>query len=354
MTDVVNKKSLSIVQITCGVALALMLGWLLVVGKSIILPVLIAAIAVFVLTTAADKMRAVPWLGHMLQSSRRAYVGMLFLLIISALTVLVLANMQAISEAAPRYSSNLNALFSELATAMGMKSTEAFTPLLNKLEEMVSIGDVIKHLLSGISGFGAFLFSALLYSAFLLADWNGFPQKMRLALNDETSSNKALATWEKISARIGGYLSAKTLINGILGLVSFFVMWAIGIEFAVFWAVLIALLNYIPYVGSILGVLFPTVLALAQFGSFGHAAICMVLLLTAQLIVGNVVEPKMLGKTVNMSPFVLLIALSFWTSVWGLVGAILAIPLTAIVMIVLAEIPDTRPIAVMMSGNGDV
>ena len=124
-----------------------------------------------------------------------------------------------------------------------------------------------------------------------------------------------------------------------------------GIEFAMFWALLIGLLNYIPYIGSVVGVAFPVVLSLVQLGSIWHAVAVLGLLMIAQGFVGYYLEPRMLGRSVNLSPFMVLLALAVWTSLWGLVGSVLAVPMTAMIAIILAEFPSTRFIAVLMSDH---
>ena len=128
-------------------------------------------------------------------------------------------------------------------------------------------------------------------------------------------------------------------------------MWLFGVDFALFWAILIGLLNYIPFIGSLLGVIFPVLLSIAQFGSAQTTILILTLLAAAQLLVGNGLEPRMIGKKVNMSPFVVLVSLSLWTSLWGVAGSILAIPLTSILAIVFSHFDGTRPFAVLLSAD---
>lgn len=345
MTTPENKKQigqggLNIIQVTSAVFLAILIGWLIVIGKSLLLPIFIGVISVYILTTAAEKLQGFPLVGSLSQGSRRAAVGFIFLAIVVLFTAIVSANAQAISDAIPKYSDNFNELVQEGADFLGLSSVPSYSTITAEIEKNVSVSDLLTTFLSGLTGAGAFLFAAFLYAVFLLADWNDFPRKTKMAFGNESTSEVALRTARAINRRIGDYLAAKTLINLILGTVSFAVMWMIGIEFALFWAILIALLNYIPYFGSIAGVIFPVMLALVQFGGFVHAGIAFLVLMAVQLFVGNVLEPRILGKSVNMSAIVFMIALSFWMSVWGLAGAILAIPLTAMIMIILAEISN--------------
>jgi predicted PurR-regulated permease PerM len=349
-----SPRHIGIVQITAAVLLVVIIGWLIVIGKSLLLPIVIGIIAVYILTASADAAAKLPVIGGLGQKTRRWIVGLAFMVILVFLIDLVATNAKAISDAAPSYDANLTAKLEQIASLVGMKKVPTLDNLFAQLQNQIDMSTLISSTLARLTGTGTFIVTAFLYAAFLLSDWNDLPNKTRLALGNEARAKATLETARKINARIGGYLASKTLINVILGALSYVVMLFLGIEYAMFWALMIAILNYIPYFGSILGVVFPVALAMVQFESWSQPMIAFVALMAAQLFVGNVLEPKMLGKSVNMSPFVFLIALAFWMQVWGLTGAILAIPLTSMVMIILAEIPQPRPIAVMMSGDGAV
>jgi predicted PurR-regulated permease PerM len=144
----------------------------------------------------------------------------------------------------------------------------------------------------------------------------------------------------------------KTLVNAILGTVSYVVMLAMALDFALFWAVLIALFNYIPFIGTF-AVAFPIILSLAQFGSLTTTVILAALLLLTQLVSDNVLEPKLFSRQLNLSPFVIIVALSFWSAIWGLPGAILAIPITSMIAIICAAFPATRSIAMLLADRVD-
>jgi predicted PurR-regulated permease PerM len=131
-------------------------------------------------------------------------------------------------------------------------------------------------------------------------------------------------------------------------------MRAFGVDFALFWAVVIGLFNYIPYVGSFVGVFFPVVLSLGQFGSLWLTLALCGALTAAQIAVGNFLDPWLVGRRVNLSPLVVIVSLVFWVSLWGLPGAILAVPLTSAVAIICAAFPASRPIAVLLSAGTDL
>ncbi len=180
---------------------------------------------------------------------------------------------------------------------------------------------------------------------------NSFAKKLSTALPDRGNVAQTQELIHEMNQRIGEYLAVKTLVNFLLAAISYGVLWLFGVDFALFWALIIGLLNYIPYVGSLLGVAFPVLLSVAQFGSIQTTLWIAVLLTAVQMLVGNALEPRMIGQRVNLSPFVVLVSLAFWSALWGIAGAILAIPLTAVLSIGFGAIPATRPLAIMLAND---
>jgi len=147
-------------------------------------------------------------------------------------------------------------------------------------------------------------------------------------------------------------LRATVYLAVLLALISYVAMRMFDLEFAALWAVLIALLNFVPYVGSVLGVVLPVLMAVVQFADPG-----MVLLLVLGVVqfgIGNFLDPYVMASSLNLSPFAILISLAIWSELWGIPGAFLAVPITAIITIVLSEFPGTRPLAILLSRRGQV
>lgn len=338
---------------TYSIALMLMIGWLLRVGQSILLPVLMAVIVVYILTTAADAMVRLPLIGRLGRRWRRLIVLIGIVAGVLILAAFITSNAAAISAAVPRYANNFDTLQARLLHILGVDELPSWAELSQKLTDMLDISTLMPIVLSTITNAGSVVVAAALYAIFIIAELDSLPEKTRSALDRSQQAERTLEVVRQINERIGGYLAAKTLVNAILGVVSLGVLWLLGIDFPVFWAILIAILNYIPYIGSVIAVAFPVATSLVQYASFGHAALALVALMGPQMIVAYYIEPKFLGRSVNLSPFTVLLSLAIWTALWGMMGAILAIPLTAMVMIILAELPSTRFIAVLMSETGD-
>jgi AI-2 transport protein TqsA len=207
---------------------------------------------------------------------------------------------------------------------------------------------------SSISSIVAIFTLVLIYAGFLLAEQGSFAEKLGRLSNDPAQVARLQFIIADINARIGTYLALKTFINIVLGLISYLIMTVLGIEFAGFWAALIALFNYIPYLGSFLGVAFPVALSILQFGDVTTTLIVIAALAGAQMFVGNFLEPYLMGTSLNLSPFVILVSLMVWSSIWGVAGALLSVPITAILVIIFSEFEGTRPIAVLLSRDGRV
>jgi predicted PurR-regulated permease PerM len=122
-----------------------------------------------------------------------------------------------------------------------------------------------------------------------------------------------------------------------------------GIHFAVLWGVLAFALNFIPNIGSLISVVPPVAITLFQTGSVTKTLVVAGILITIQMVVGNVVEPKVMGRGLNLSPLVVLLSLLFWGWMWGIAGMLLSVPLTAAIKIGMEQLDSTRPIARLMA-----
>ena len=334
-----------------AVGLVVLIGWLLVIGKDLLIPVVAAVIAVYVLTTAAEAMGRLPVLRRVGPTWRHALVLVLFILAFVGLGLVIAVTVNQLIELAPVYRANLEALAGHLAAYVGVERHPTWEDIREATIGRLDLTALLTGLLGSVTSLGATIFIIVIYAAFLMTERFSFPEKLAAAFPRGDQAERTAAMITDINQRIGHYLAVKTLINVILGIISYAILWAMDIDFALFWAVLIAIFNYIPYVGSLVGVIFPVALSLAQFGSVPTTLLLAAMLTAAQVYVGNILEPRMFARQLNLSPFVILVALSLWTALWGLPGAILAVPLTSVMAIVLAALPETRPVAVLLADH---
>jgi AI-2 transport protein TqsA len=140
----------------------------------------------------------------------------------------------------------------------------------------------------------------------------------------------------------------------LIGLLTFATLSMLQVDFAPFFGLLHFVLNFVPYVGAVVGITLPTLLALLQFGTIGKVVAVATVLCINQVVVDNMLEPKLAGKTLNLSPIIIVLGLSVWGTIWGIIGMVLSVPIMVIVMIILSQFPRTRPVAVLMSENGEI
>ncbi|WP_170399102.1 AI-2E family transporter [Ruegeria arenilitoris] len=191
-----------------------------------------------------------------------------------------------------------------------------------------------------------------LYVAFLMAERLAFRKKIQLAAGDPQTGSEFASILDAITFSLQRYVGVKTLISLITAGISYSVFKLLGLEFAETWAVLTFALNFIPSIGSIIAVIFPSMIALVQFDSIGPFLIIVLGCGTIQFMIGNFLDPALLGRSLNMSTFLVILALMFWTTIWGLIGAFLSVPLTVCTLIVFSHIPALRPVAILMSLDG--
>lgn len=330
-----------------AVLLAFFIVWVLVIGQGIILPIFTAIISVYILATAANAMGRLPLLGRLPSMIRRLLVLVAFVLCLIGFGLVISTTVDQLITAAPEYKDNLADFGQSVANIFGLKAVPSWDQIRRTIFPEIDLKDFVLGFLGSVTSLGSGLFLVIVYAIFLIAEEGTLARKVGAAFPPDRAQ-RITALFLETNQKIGDYLAMKTLVNVILGAVSYVIMLAMGLDFALFWAVTIALFNYIPFVGTV-AVFFPIILSLAQFGSLTTTLILSALLFLAQLVSDNVLEPKLYSRQLNLSPFVIIVALSFWTAVWGLPGAILAIPITSMVAIICEAFPATRFIAIFLA-----
>lgn len=332
-----------------AVLLIVLLGWLLEVGKGIALPILAAIMWVYIITGAANALGHWPLIKYLPLFLRRILVFIAFVAGITIFGGVVIVTVEQIIEAAPTYQTNLEQSFRNILEYFGLENRVNMPMLQNSGQGQQRFQQILSGIVVSLGSIGGIVSLVLIYATFLMAERGGFSAKLAAAMPSQHEVKRTQAIMHDINSKIGNYLAAKTLINVILAVISYAIMWAFGVEFAIFWALLIGLLNYIPYIGSLVAVLFPVILTLAQSASVEWTIYVAISLIFVQWLVGNVLEPRIIGKQVNLSPFVVIVSLSIWYALLGVGGAILAIPLTSMLAIILAAFAPTKPFAILLA-----
>jgi len=187
-----------------------------------------------------------------------------------------------------------------------------------------------------------------LYLFFLLLEASRFPDRIRKAYAPDRAE-AILNLAGKVNAAIVSYLKAKVKSSLVLAVPVGLILWVLGVKFALLWAVVTFLCNFIPYIGSVTAWVLPVGFAFLQLDPGWRPVAAAVLLLGCQIASASFVEPMLLGQAVGLSPLVILASLAFWGLLWSIPGMLIAVPLTVVAVIVMNHFEFTRPVAKMMS-----
>ena len=157
--------------------------------------------------------------------------------------------------------------------------------------------------------------------------------------------------WNEIIHSVKKYIFTKFLTSSATGILTGFIYWFLGIELALIFGSLTFILNFIPYFGSVIAVLIPLPIAFLQFADSSSIILIILLPAIVHIIIGNILEPKIFGEKLGLHPITIILSLIFWGMLWGIIGALLAVPITAIVKIIFEKIETTKPLSRILEGK---
>lgn len=270
------------------------------------------------------------------------------------LSVIIYSSFEAFVREAPKYQDKLSHILREFTLQLDQLAARFdIKPENVGFSDLIDISALTSAVTSGagsvFSGLGN-TFLILLLMFFILGSSGDLVAKVRFSMIQRHS--ETLSTMlESIDQRVRQYLITKTLISLATGALTTIILLIFGVDFALLWGFLTFLLNFIPNIGSIVAIVFPITISFLQFDSVSTPLLILALLVVTQGIMGNVVEPKLMEFSLNLSPLLVLVALIFWGWLWGIWGMILAVPMMSILKIVFENVEALRPIGVLMSGT---
>jgi predicted PurR-regulated permease PerM len=210
------------------------------------------------------------------------------------------------------------------------------------------IAGTLKSVGGALAGWTTRVLVILFYLIFLVAEGATFRKRVKNAFGEE-QSGRIMGVIGTINKAISQYIAVKTLASFIVAVVATIVLASFGVDFWILWGVLTFLANFIPYVGSLTAVVPPILLTFLQFDEPWKGVVVAITLIGSQMLVGNILEPRLAGEKLGVSPIMILLSLAFWGWLWGATGMILAVPIVVIIKIVLDNITQTKPIATLIS-----
>lgn len=244
----------------------------------------------------------------------------------------------------PRYAARLQNLAGSWIASLEGRGVPAGDYISSEMINPSAVVDLVGGTLSRIATFLSNAFLVGLIMVFILAEAAIFPRKFRRILDRPGQDSVRFA---KIVGEVQEYLVIKTLVSLATGILIGIWAWIMGLDFPILLGLVGFLLNYVPTIGSILAAIPAILLALIQFG-LGPAVVVMVGYLVINTLFGNIIEPSLMGRRLGLSTLVVILSLLFWAWIWGPVGALLAVPLTMAVKIMLENTQDLRWMAVLL------
>ena len=324
---------------------------LLIYGQPIIVPFVIALLIWFVVKKTRnliDKINFVhKYIPKWIKSVLASFV--VFGLMVFASNILI-RNIESLAKSYESYASNIELI--------ALKINKLFN--IDIQEEIISFaqdfdfGTYLQSLLNSLTEILGNTVMIIFYLVFMFVEETLFEKKLKMMFTDKEQYLNYAQIFQKVDKSMSSYISLKSLISLMTTTLSYFVLLAVGIDSPLFWAFLIFVFNFIPSVGPIMGTVLPALFSLIQFGEFVPFLIILFGAGTIATLVGSLVEPRLMGNTLNISPLVAILSLALWGSLWGITGMLLSVPITVAMIIVLAQFKSTRSVAILLSEKGTV
>lgn len=265
------------------------------------------------------------------------------------LSSLLLSQVNTVLMTTLTYTERAPAAVADLFAWMG---PEVETAIQNALRS-VDVSGYLRTIAGQAGGLMQGTVLVILFVGFLFAERLWFDVKLTSLMGgDAARAAQAQRIIGTIMRRVNYYLLVKTVVSAITGLLAYGVSLLVGLELAVAIGVLTFVLNYIPNVGSIVATVLATLVAYVQLGEPGPTLGYFTALFVIQFVNGNIIDPWLMGRTLRLSTFGIIVSLAFWGAVWGIAGMFLSVPIMVAVMIVASHVPGLRPVAVLLSREG--
>ena len=346
-----STKTPNLAKITYLLVSAVAIVAILIYTEEYVIPFIIAMLVWFIIHEAREYLVRIPIVRDKFPVWVQSFISFIFINIVALIIgELLYINMSQLISNLDLYEQNFVLAMQELSVVTGFDVTTQ----VENYTAQTDFTDIVSQMINTATTLFGDAFLILIYLIFLLIEETIFDKKMEAFYPSESVREKKFKLLNKMDRNIGRYLLLKTFVSFITGLLSYAVLLALGIESPIFWAMLIFVLNYIPTVGSLIATIFPAVFAILQYGELAPFVYVLISVGVIQIIVGNIIEPKMMGNSLNMSPLVVILSLTIWGAIWGVMGMILSVPITVMMIIVCEEIPNLKFIAIALSESGEL
>ncbi|WP_235297052.1 AI-2E family transporter [Portibacter marinus] len=323
----------------------------IIYAKNFLVPLILAIVLWYLINALNSLFRAAPFVRNNIHKAITITLSSIFiLLILFSIGSLITTNINGMIAVAPSYRINFEQQISKIATSIGYSRATDIQTLSTQME----FDSFLRGLLMSSRKVAQQFSIILLYTLFLLLEQSTFAKKIVALGMGKDRRERLSVIMQGINEGVRTYLGVKLIASIATGLLSYGVLRFVGLDFAVFWAFIIFIFNFIPTIGSITATIFPSLVALVQFETLTPFFIVLIGVGVIQIIIGGILEPKFYGDSLNISPFVIVLSLVMWGLLWGVVGMLLCVPITVILIKIFAQFDNTRAIAIMLSRNGNI
>lgn len=344
--------TLRFLNICAALAMVALFFYVLVVGRDFLVPFVVAIAIWYLMIALKESFRQTQ---HYTRVPVPDAIAMILaivttVLVISLIVILINSSVNGVIATIPKYQDRINIIIGDTLKMVGYEGE-------NPLREFVANLDPRRYfsqIAGAVGSLAQDMGLIIVYVLFLLLETWTFGRKLNAISPTDTHRENLRTIIREIGEDINTYMRIKTWLSGLVAILCYVVMKLVGLEFAEFWAVLFFLFNYIPTIGAIIGVFFPAMLMIVQFTSVPLIISVIAVLIAIPTVINNFVEPRLMGRSLNLSSLVIIMSLILWGSIWGIIGMFLCVPIMVILNIVLAKFAPTRPIAVILSANGSI
>ncbi|QDL91655.1 AI-2E family transporter [Paroceanicella profunda] len=334
---------------TRGVVAVLATIALLVIARPVLIPLVLALFVWLILNvTVRGSRRLLLWVG--LES--HAAARLLSVLVVGATLVLLGAmvgqNAYDIAQGLPQYEQRLDTILSSVLRLFRVSGSVAISDLLDRLE----LTPILLSLAGSMASVLSSLVIVVVYVLFIHQEAGAAEAKLTALISDPAERERVRRIVQRIIAEIDAFMAVNMLCGLFQAIPTWIVLKVMGVDAPVFWAVLIFVTSFIPTIGTLIGIVFPALMALVQFDTFTPFLVVLAVMLPVQLFASNYLEPRMMSTSLNLSGLVVLVGIFAGGALWGVVGALIVVPVLSVVMLIFAQIPSMRPVALLMSSDG--
>lgn len=345
-----GKNSLKLVNFAAVIFITGFFVFILIQLQSILLPFFVAIIISFVFLPLYNFLNE-----KKIPSVVSIIIIVLLIFVISNISsIFIYASINAIVNEFPVYEKKVIEFYDKLIVSLNLTPDEISSIQssfdIKKLLMQGSLTNLISGILTNITALMGNYVLIMFYVIFMITESNSIVKRMEIAFSEERN-NVFKDTMKHIFEGLKDYFSGKTLLSFVQSILIGVFLWIMNVDFFFIWAFLFFLTDFIPNIGSLLATILVAAFTLLQFENIITPLIIVIVLIVIQNLKGNVIEPRIMGSKLDLSPLLLFFSLVFWGYVWGVVGMILSVPIMSMIKIILMNIPETKPIAILMSNN---